>query len=1118
MPRQNPFLRRASSPGDVNKVEENLLSVPQLPNHPAKLTQASMSDSALKVPVRPSTFKNVQSRMISVRPSRFIKASAPTSSTSSPLILNDPNNGSDCSTPTTPLQSSKIASFIRLFDTFTQKIYMEGYLMKHNYNNNSVDSLSIIEEEKKSRTKIYVELSGSTLTLWDTEVSGPNVIPSYFQIVDTTSIYHSSTNVTAANSNKNRRCIFTIQNKKNAITFEATDELSMKRWISAVRLSCFEKQKLHQLFTFKLLMNNDVLNLSDNTDNALMYNNSTTLLSAEATSTKNTLLQVRVPGTSIWQKYWVVIVNKKKDENQFRTRRFGKKLGSSNALEEQILLYETKKSKTPSWTLSCIKKAYAIYPESPQLVERGSMIRIECKIKACKNGSGIQLRRKASMSSEMLSSVASTNYDENYCWFMADRSQLTIQWLLSVYDAFKLYGRPENLLNDPFNDKALNFGEPMQEINTITPPKLFLEIDDVVQVMDTSLISQEEIERLFYTMMSKKLSDPTTVAVTRRPTGARANSLPLITVVTASVSEEDKKINLESEVEVVSHLLEVDEQPSNQFKFSRQIADSSDESDNDEDEEDEEDEEPDSDDEPIGKKSVASETTTIAETTLETTPTQKTLAESLIPNFDFGNGFDVPKDAAETATVVDMVNISQTVASRGDKKKVARRSHSISTLLESENRYAQDEDIFLSSFSPHTRKASMPATFVTNRLSREYLQQKRSLSSLGNHNSIDPYSSPQPLAPSASMFGDFNLDMNFKKFLDEPLDQRKYSLPSTCIKLSSMESSRSTSSSNHRWENDWDEADYFESEDDPREKIQHPYDDDYHSYNSDFDGPLIPSLGDHFAPQNSLLDNHLGEQLSAKEQIEYCKATGQPLIQVSTKKYVTPQGGLVGMISQREKNRKNGNGPRVAERVNQHHAQLGQDRLERERERRLFEQRQQQFMKHQIMMYANGYGVTPISTMYPPPFIGPMPPASSMAPLGLMAPLNQMNIALLQQQQHQQIQYNQSSSPLISLPQQQFQPSPMSSPSSSPHISNYGNYIRPVYSPQAPPSPIGFYSQGRQSPSLSASIMPHSNHRRFSRPLLDEFEESGSSVRTISPVLRKSPAFSTFSGTSSVRS
>ncbi|KAI7899757.1 uncharacterized protein BX663DRAFT_459796 [Cokeromyces recurvatus] len=1087
MPRQNPFTRRISSTENMNKIENNFLSVPQLSTqHPAKLSQGSLSDSALKVPIRPLTYKNVQSRTISVRPSRFIKASAPTFSTSSPMILNESNNN-------VSIHSTEMTSFIRLFDTYTQKMYMEGYLMKHN---NSINLLNDHSEDsdKKSRTKMYVELSGSTLTLWDTEIPGSNVMPNYFQIVDTITVHHPDL---MTGSIKRRKYIFIIQNKKNTLIFEASDELSMTRWISAIRLSCFEKQKLHQLFTFRLLSGSNAVTMNKPFESVLSPSAST-LSILDGTLTKNTFLQVRIPGTSIWQKYWVVIVDKRKDES--RSKRFGKK--SNTVIEEQILLYETKKSKWPSWTLSCIKQAYAIYPESPQLIERGSMIRLECQIKPGKQND-IQLGRKASISSKILSD----HHDENFCWFMADRSQLTIQWLLAVYDTFKLYGGPEGLFNDPLNERALNFGEPVQDINKVVYPKLFLETDDVLQVMNTSHISRQEIEDVLYSLISKRQTDP--IVATRRPTGIRANSLPLITVITTGALEDEQQEKKSEILNTDNKSLDVEDQYSTQFKFSQRVADSSDESDNDE--EDEEDDEIDSDDEPIGKKSVVNEITTTPEAI---STKKKIFTESFIPDFDFGNGFDVPKGLTE-------VTASSAVCQKS-KRKGSHRSNSISTLLDLDNKYTKDDDIFLSSLSLHTRKVSVP---ITTKLSKEHLQQRRSSLSLDNRNFAEtrstlssPSPSPSPSPPPASasaaaaastLFGDFNLDMDFKKILDEPSDHRKYSHLTTSVKLSSMESSRSTLSSNHRWDNDWSEQDYFEEEE-QEEKSQ--YDDDYQTYNSDFDGPLIPSLGDHFAPQNSLLDNYLGEQLSAKEQIEYCKATGQPLIQVSTKKHSTPQGGLVGMISQREKDRKNGNGARVTERVNQHHAQLGQDRLERERERKLFEQRQQQFLKHQIIMYNNGYGITPIPALYPHPFMGPIPPMTSM---GLIPPLNQMNMTLLQQQQQQQMQYN-LSSPLLSLPPQQFHSSPINSPSSSPNNSNYEGYIRPIHSPHPYHSPMGYYyPQGRQSPSLSAPIV---SHRRFSRTLLDESEESGSSSRTISPIFRKSPISSTSSGVSSVRS
>jgi hypothetical protein len=918
MPRQNPFLRRASSPGDIHHESNssnssNLLSVPPpLPNaHPAKLTQASLSDSALKVPVRPLTFRNTQTRTISIRPSRFIKASTPTSSISSPIVSNDTNTSA-------AINSTEMSRFVRLFDTFTQKLYIEGYLMKHNENGNN-----------KARTKMFVELSGSTLTIWDTEMPGSTIMPTYFQVIDTTRVYSNPT----IDSNNKKKHTFLVQNKKSLLTLEASDEPTMTRWVCAIRLACFEKQKLHQLFTLKLLQSHQ---------HGIVHNASSASLVSTASddilpSSKSTWLQVRVPGTSIWQKYWVVLVNKKKKDDhqqsksaqqqqqqqqqQHRSKMFGRKQSTAGMSEEHILLFETKKSKAPAWTLSQLTQAYAVYPESPQLIEKGSMIRLDC-----------QIRNNAQHT---------FTEDDCCCWFMADQSPLTIQWLLAVYDTFKLYGRPDALLQDPKNQHSLNFGEPVQDINNVVHPKLFLETDEAMQDMDVSLISRQKVESFLLGAIAKK--QLSTVSVTRRPTGTRANSLPLITVISASEDVEENKKTDDSPSNMPSL-----ESPSTSapFKFARQVADSSDESDEEEDDLEDEDEEQDSDDEPIGKKPNQSPTTaTLTPMPLES-PTKKTFADSLIPDFDFGNGFDVPKNitAAAVAAAVTASNLSQTLPTRG-KQQGGRHRSSMTLFMDTPNAGDDDDsNMMTSSFSLHTRKASMPVTTLSSQ------KQQRSASSTGYHSTRStPASAAQQ---SSSLFGDFSLATDFGKFLDEPIDQRKYSLPANA-KLSSMESSRSTSSSNHnthRWDHEWEDQDEFVVEEgNEQDQPHHPYDeDDRHSYDSDFDGPLIPSLGDHFAPQNSLLDTYLGEQLSAKEQIEYAKATGQPLIQVSTKKEGAPRGGLVGMISQREKDRKEGNGLRVAERVNQHHAQIGQDRFEREKERRILEQRQHQFLKHQV--------------------------------------------------------------------------------------------------------------------------------------------------------------------------
>jgi hypothetical protein len=111
------------------------------------------------------------------------------------------------------------------------------------------------------------------------------------------------------------------------------------------------------------------------------------------------------------------------------------------------------------------------------------------------------------------------------------------------------------------------------------------------------------------------------------------------------------------------------------------------------------------------------------------------------------------------------------------------------------------------------------------------------------------------------------------------------------------------------------------------------------------EGPPIPSLGDNFASQNSLLDQKPSDlPMTAQEQTAYARATRQPFLHVPVKPK-DPQAGLLGRISQLESERRDG-GKRVSEKVNAYHAELEKERfIERERDRRLMEQRQQQMFQ-----------------------------------------------------------------------------------------------------------------------------------------------------------------------------
>ncbi|KAI8380347.1 hypothetical protein BD560DRAFT_444669 [Blakeslea trispora] len=1012
MTRSNPFFRRASSPGDIryeNQKENSSVSTPSTLSNPSKLAQASLSDSALKVPhFRPDTLRNTQPRTVSIRPSRFIKVAIPTASFSSPIMpVNDAGR-------TSTSLSLEMSAFVQLFEMFTQKIYMEGYLMRHN---NSHDK----NHSKKKRTKIFAEISGSTLILWDTELPGTTIMPTYFQITD--KVFVHSVPFTDDVTNKKRH-VFTIQNNKISATFETSDEASMLRWVCAVRLCSFEKQSLHKLFTHRLLLPHEFVP----TD----------------VVKQGVFLQVKLPDNNIWQKCWVVL-NESSPSAVQKSKRFGRKSSyTSQECQQSISLFENKKSKTPTFSFSSIKQAYAVYPESSQLIEKGSMVRIFGTL---------------DKTQELVE-----------CWFMAGDNQTTIKWLLAIYDLFELYGRPHALLKDSSDSKSLNFGE-LHHYNDhfSTGSALLLQTNDVLQTMNTASISSDEIESSFIEIVTKKMEQQKQQEHLK-PANGRANSLPLITIVTPPEVDEHERIE------------ELKEEKGNSFQFSRQIADSSDESSDGEDDNDDDEDianERESDDELARRKSLEHKNASNEDESILSFSSNKSSANELIPDFDFGNGFDVPRSVMAAAAAAN-ISASQTLPTRGSHQRRSRHRSSMALFNDPSISFEGDSEEYP---AHHKRKSSMPTQSVASKDGFSDLYHSTLSSSSASSSCTPP---PHLTTGEPSLFGDFNLGLegtggDFSKFLQEPLDyHRKFSLTFSSTEMTSP----SISSSHHSHE--WDD---LEDHDVMHKSPQHPYMDDNSSFN-EVSGPMIPPLGDHFAPQNSLLDTYLGDQLSAKEQIEYAKATGQPLIQVSTKKESgLPKGGLVGVISQREKDRKEGTGYRVAERVNQHHAQ--QDRFGKEKERRLLEQRQQQFMKHQMLLYANGFNMPSMGMMGPHNYMNPM-----MGPASLQNNMMPMNVAMFQAPH-----YNPSlpSNP-YNLP-----PACMQMNQNMPPNRNMSN--RPFFGPSPPPCPPTGYYGSSFVPSFNLPSPIFSQGRKSSHSTLDSTEELLPGQK--SPVHLRSSASST---------
>jgi hypothetical protein len=365
-------------------------------------------------------------------------------------------------------------SFVNMFEDYSQKVYMEGYLM---------------HQDKK----YFVELCGTTLALWDIERPGEVVTPDYIPIMVDTRAYPTL------------RQQFTLElsHKKKNMVFDTLDPASLTKWICALRLACFERQLLNRFFTLRLF------SLTETTNNTA--------------SNSAGHLQVLLPNNkNEWKKLWVVVTDNYNSNHDTIGKK--SKILQKQPLDQatscpQLTLLDNKKSKSPILTLKRVDHAYAVYPESPSLVYQSTLIRLE-----------------AVQQDDQPISIL----------LMADSSNHLTQWLSSLYNAFKLYGRPHSLVQDPMNPVALNFGELLPDNADNGPGNWWLDTEDVIQDMDIfTAMNIHEVYQLLVTILQQKQSSVLHQQVSSSSASSiatntayshhhhpqqRANSLPLITV------------------------------------------------------------------------------------------------------------------------------------------------------------------------------------------------------------------------------------------------------------------------------------------------------------------------------------------------------------------------------------------------------------------------------------------------------------------------------------------------------------------------------------------------------------------------------------------------------------
>ncbi|KAK4514613.1 uncharacterized protein ATC70_002213 [Mucor velutinosus] len=808
---------------------------------------------------RPVSVRNMAIGLNSAKPSNFIKPAPPQSNSS-----------------IVPQDMSVIQS---LYENYSQKVYFEGYVYKKN--DLTVDGKSFGDPKW---SKWYVELCGPVLTLWDTQTDqSENVMPQYINITD------SNVELVGRSGEPGRENVFSLNSAgANRYLFDVPDFNTLVNWVCAIRLSCFECSKLQEIFTRSFVSRSayaDVL--------------------AKPMSKMEGFVQVRFSGTTEWQKYWVVVSDRKEEK-----KLFSKKSVQSRG---QMMFYESKKAKSPVLTMVNVVQSYILYPESPQAIDLVTMFKVEGSTFTVKlNG---EQQPAASYSSALI---------------MASTPKELVQWTIGTFDAFKLYGRPSRLNDDPLNINSLNFGEPKSDL-----PRLFLEVPEVAHLNfsdETLLDNKAQFAGILLHKMQQQQQQPPPPPMHRQsqqpmglihqiPSGAPMynNQSPRPTSQRMSTYSSQSS-SIRSPLPQPTQQQQQQQQRMNAPAPGRRIY-ASDEGSDDDDEEEEEEEDSDRDS-VFNKKSSKLHTKESLSLPPMTASEDDGFASSILGDIEKRNTTSAsPRAPLQTDSVFSPPQPSaQTLPT----------DHSSNTSLPTKEKGAKSEDEFGLSDSEDEEPTRAPVTSAK----RPTPKMARTQVSLSGSDTEDE----EDAEDDASYSGSDD---------DVPIHQQQQHQQQQRYQQQQYMDYNDPRMQYQQGQPQWDSASMMEQQ-------QQYFDEDGYPI-MDEDGPVIPQLGDRFATQNSLLDTYRPDRASAHDQEGYARATGQPLIQVPNKP-PEPRAGLVGMISQIEHEKKQ------KESSKNRFGDMDRDRMmDRERERYMMDQRAQMMQP----MMGQGMNMMGQPMMYP---------------------------------------------------------------------------------------------------------------------------------------------------------
>ncbi|KAG6888430.1 hypothetical protein C0992_008510 [Termitomyces sp. T32_za158] len=358
----------------------------------------------------------------------------------------------------------EIRSVVQLTTAHAHKIYYSGPLVRR-IERRAADN----QRHDEIWFEVWAQLGGTTLSIWDmakvqeASKQGKEVPPTYVNTTDAFVQVIGSVTIpeTPTTSSQKHTNVFSINTAgSNHLLFSCPDPFTLKSWVSALRLSAWEKSRLEEIYTAHLLR--IMLKHPD----------------AHSTLVRGRLegwVRVRIAGQTDWKRMWMVISAGAESSQQDRlgpneggiggvptpNASLPKKKRISNLFVRDnvhilpskplVSMYTSQRPKDRKKALLSFKnvtQAFAVYPERPELISRSTLIKVE-----------------GTFGDE---EMAGTMRDrEGWLLVMPDseagvgQAEEMLKWVIAIHDAFEMYGRPDAWTWDPRDPVSLMFAYPV---------------------------------------------------------------------------------------------------------------------------------------------------------------------------------------------------------------------------------------------------------------------------------------------------------------------------------------------------------------------------------------------------------------------------------------------------------------------------------------------------------------------------------------------------------------------------------------------------------------------------------------------------------------------------------